>query len=192
METRTLRIAVTGHRILGDLERIGRGVERAIDLILRSYPHRRIVVLSQLAEGADRLLAEAVLRRRGAALSVLLPMPREAYVEDFESPASRIHFEALMDRASRVRELKGFASRVRSYSEAGEAMVRRCDVLLALWDGKEPQGAGGTGEVVQRARAAGKPVVVVLAGNRRPGTTSPTTLGKRQGTVRAEGLPHQR
>ena len=66
----------------------------------------------------------------------------------------------------------------------------QCDVLLAVWDGQEAQGLGGTGEIVARARGLGKPVVIVRAGNRLPGTEDPTTLGEEQGRVMLEGLPH--
>jgi hypothetical protein len=68
-------------------------------------------------------------------------------------------------------------------------VVDNCDVLIAVWDGEGAEGQGGTGEVVARARSQGKPVVIVRAGNSRPGTLEPTTLGTEQGAVIAEGFP---
>jgi hypothetical protein len=41
----------------------------------------------------------------------------------------------------------------------GRATVAHCDLLLALWDGLEPRGRGGTGEVVELALVNGTPVV---------------------------------
>jgi len=67
-------------------------------------------------------------------------------------------------------------------------VVDNCDVLIAVWDGEGAQGQGGTGEIVARARSQGKPVVIVRAGNRKPGTLEPTTLGDEQGRVIVEGL----
>jgi hypothetical protein len=67
-------------------------------------------------------------------------------------------------------------------------VVDNCDVFVAVWDGEGAQGQGGTGEIVERARSQGKPVVIVRAGNRKPGTSEPTTLGDEQGRVILEGL----
>ena len=52
-----------------------------------------------------------------------------------------------------------------------------------VWDGNPAQGPGGTAESVQRARNQRMPVLHVLAGNRRPGTNEPTSLGEDQGRL---------
>jgi hypothetical protein len=67
-------------------------------------------------------------------------------------------------------------------------VLEDCDVLLAIWDGQDAQGQGGTGGTVAEARARGIPVVWVHAGNRRPGTHEPTSLGDEQGQVTYENL----
>jgi hypothetical protein len=40
-------------------------------------------------------------------------------------------------------------------------MLDRADVVLALWDGEDSRGRGGTAEIVQHARAQGRRVVVI-------------------------------
>ena len=50
------------------------------------------------------------------------------------------------------------------------------------------EGQGGTGEVVAQARARGKPIAWIHAGNRKPGTMEPTSLGADQGRVTYENL----
>jgi hypothetical protein len=50
-----------------------------------------------------------------------------------------------------------------AYCAAGEAVVERSDVLLAVWDGRPAKGIGGTGEVVAAAGRSGVPVSWVFA-----------------------------
>lgn len=59
-------------------------------------------VLSALAEGADRIVARALLTLPGALLDVILPLDESDYVRDFRSPDSRADFKAML-RAARVR-----------------------------------------------------------------------------------------
>ncbi len=194
METRPLTIAVTGHRILADLERLRSGIEKAVASIRSAFPRRQIRVISQLAEGADRVCAEMILLLPGAEMLALLPMPRREYVKDFgpEGSPSWIHFDALLARAKKTVILSAAESREESYARAGTWMVARCDVLLAVSDNLPAQGRGGTSEVIAEARARHKPIVIVLAGNRKPGTLEPTSLGREQGRVLVEGLPRRR
>ncbi|MBC7248047.1 MAG: hypothetical protein H5T73_09745 [Actinobacteria bacterium] len=185
-----LKIGVTGHRILVEEERIIAGIERALDLLRDAYGERALVVLSSLAEGADRLVAEAVLRRPASRLVAVIPFPLEDYVRDFgeEGSTSRAEFTELLKKASEIIELPANPDRDEGYAQGGDYVVDRCDVLIAVWDGREAQGRGGTGEMVARARSQGKPVLIVRAGNRKPGTREPTTLGEEQGRLIVEGL----
>jgi hypothetical protein len=48
-----------------------------------------------------------------------------------------------------------------SYAPAAEFLLRNIDVLLAFWDGGPSAGAGGTVDIIERAHAAGMPVVMV-------------------------------
>ena len=89
-----LVIAVTGHRELLSSEVAG--IRDQVNSFLRglreSYPDRRLRVMSPLAEGADRLVAECALEL-GIELSVPLPMPKALYLTDFDSEESREQFE---------------------------------------------------------------------------------------------------
>ena len=60
-------------------------------------------------------------------------------------------------------------------------MASNCDILIAVWDGKGAQGQGGTADIVYHARERQVPVCHIKAGNRKPGTNQPTTLGPEQG-----------
>ncbi|WP_285713649.1 hypothetical protein [Erythrobacter oryzae] len=47
----------------------------------------------------------------------------------------------------------------RRYATIGQMLVRRADLLIALWDGTPPRGRGGTADVVTEALRSGVPVV---------------------------------
>jgi len=186
-----VRVGVTGHRILTDIDPLVAGVRQAVELVLRSWPGRTTTVVSALAEGADRIVVEELLRLPGARLIVVLPFDAPTYAKDFGCPGSpsRLHFRALLERAAEVDTLAPSASTEEAYARVGEAVLDRCDVLFALWDGEVEQGRGGTAEIVRRARTVGKPLVIIRAGNREPGTQTATTLGPHQGQVLSERLP---
>src|SRR5512139_444809 len=79
-----LVVAVTGHRDLvpAEIPFIRSRVRDCLFSLRYEYPSRIIVVMSALAEGADRLVAEEALKL-GLPLSVVLPMPRAMYEQDF-------------------------------------------------------------------------------------------------------------
>jgi hypothetical protein len=183
-----LVVGVTGHRFLADVKRVRKGVAEALKHVEKRFPGRSLRVVSSLAEGGDRIVVEEVLKKPGATLEVVLPMPREEYLRDFPDKNSRKEFEKLMQRAERVRELPLQKDRNASYEEAGLQVLVRSQVLFAIWDGKAEQGPGGTGEIVRLARARHLPIVWIHAGNRRPATDEPTSLGKAQGSVTFERI----
>lgn len=157
-----LRVGVTGHRRMPDDPRLAERVAEAVARIreLAEPPHRpvRFTAVSALAEGADRLVAETILREPGGALHAVLPLTREDYADDFEEPESRREFAALLDAASRVSVLPPCATRDAAYEAAGVRVVDEVDALIALWDGLPARGQGGTAHVVALARDRGLPL----------------------------------
>jgi hypothetical protein len=110
-----IRIGVTGHRNLDDPAAVQSAVKKAIDAeIEKLFPgdSRRTIervrragttpvsfrVLSPLAEGADRVVALAVLDFPGARLDVVLPLALEDYLEDFATEESKEQFRDLLAR----------------------------------------------------------------------------------------------
>ena len=181
-----LVIGVSGHRILAELDKINAGVEAALDHIEKSFPNQSLAVMSLLAEGADRIVADQVLARSGAKLIVPLPLPQADYETDFETEESKGEFRQLLARADGIIEIPTPASRNEAYEAAGIHILENCDILLTIWDGQASQGQGGTGEIVSLARQYNLPIAWVHAGNRKPGTNEPTSLGEEQGKVTFE------
>ncbi len=156
-----VRVGVTGHRTIGDVVVVSGRVDEVLLDIAGDEPGRRLLAVSALAEGADRLVAERVLAR-GGGVEVILPLPADDYEQDFADAGSRAEFRRLLAVATDVR-IASFAGPTRddAYLAAGRGVVERCDVLLALWDGEASRGRGGTAEIVGMARATGHPVRVV-------------------------------
>jgi hypothetical protein len=182
-------IGVTGHRFLTEFDRLEAGIDRALACIDQRYPGQPWAVLSSLAEGADCLVTARILAQRPAArLIVPLPLPAEEYARYFSTPEARVEFRRWLARADEVIQVPALPSLESAYWAAGEYVLEHAGVLIALWDGREAQGRGGTGEVVAAARLRGLPLAWVHAGNRRPGTDQPGSLGAEQGMLSCEGL----
>ncbi|MFC7301932.1 hypothetical protein [Cognatiluteimonas weifangensis] len=157
-----LVVGVTSHRDLApeQLPALRRQLREAFAGLRAQFPELQPVVLSPLAEGGDRLVAEAGLEQ-GARLIVPLPLPAATYARDFSGAQSRAQFERLLAQAETValplpageqaREaLRGpGAARDRQYLLAGLYVASHCHVLFALWDGSDGGGVGGTAQIVR-------------------------------------------
>ena len=144
------RIADATHQVAGELS--GKPAE--------------LTVVSALAEGSDRIVAEAGLAA-GYSLQAILPFVRAEYLRDFgNSPASAAAFSDLLQHCFSVFEIDGDAGqRPRAYEAAGIVMLANADLLIAIWNGDAAEGIGGTADVVSRAIADGIPVVQINPAN---------------------------
>jgi len=157
-----LIVAVTGHRDLvpAEIPGIRERVQEFLTNLRTEYPDRGVTVMSALAEGADRLVAEEALQL-GIPLIVPLPMPGPLYIDDFESIKAQESFDYLCSRAAEFYELpitpgntpesihEQGPNRSLQYAQLGVYLCAHCHILLALWDGKETDKLGGTGQVVR-------------------------------------------
>lgn len=154
-----LVIGITGHRDLRpeDLGPLRIAVRKILHGLQTQYPSTPLVVLSPLAEGADRLAAEVALEM-GARLVVPLPMPQELYEQDFRSPDSLADFHRLLACAERQVAIHMLApekevallalARDRQYEAMGKYIAHQSQILIALWDGTDSGKIGGTAEIV--------------------------------------------
>ncbi|HEY7269662.1 MAG TPA: hypothetical protein VH951_07530 [Dehalococcoidia bacterium] len=166
LKTAVLRVGVTGHRRLDDAAgisvRLREELSTLVDRLARvEDAHVAVAVVSPLADGADRLLAHEVLDNpahmpqfAGATLEAPLPFERSRYLQDFDATSAQ-EFERLAALATEVLAL----SAPDGYAAVGRYVVDHCDVMVAIWDGQEPRGAGGTGDIVEYARSRGRPLI---------------------------------
>lgn len=181
-------IGVTGHRVIAEVEKVKAGIDQALRRIDHAFPGP-IVVLSAAAEGADRLVAFQVLVRPDSRLVVALPLPKDDYMGDFRSTQSRIEFLDMLDSAFEVVQMRPAASRREAYAAAGKYVLDNSEILVAVWDGEDPQSEGATGDIVRRGRERNMPIAWVHAANRDPETHEAVSLGAEQGTVTFENFP---
>ena len=164
---RVVRVGVTGHRSFDDPEGVADRVVAALDNLRRLSSEEaggtpvRLEVLSALAEGADRLVAEMALSRPDDTLVAVLPMTREDYATDFDTAESRREFESLLAASRVVETMPPAATREAAYERAGHWIVDHSDTLVALWDRDPSRGRGGTAEIVTYAMKRGVPVLWV-------------------------------
>ncbi|MCB1500986.1 MAG: hypothetical protein KDK07_14545, partial [Bauldia sp.] len=180
-----LTVGVVGHRpnripsaatarIAADIAAILRAVTsaceaaRALHADVFADTPVRPVLLSALAEGADRHAALAALDE-GVALAVALPFPVADYERDFAERGSRDEYHRLIAAAERVMVLPGRRDAPPSaYDAVGTVIIENSDLIVAVWDGGESAGKGGTTDLVERAAEAGMPVVHVDALGKQP------------------------
>lgn len=193
-----VRIGVTGHR---DLANSAGAREATADAlcwvltVLESARQRRgfaasggkpraalgYQIVSPLAEGADRIVAELALsddprlRTRPRELVVPLPFPLEFYRggqdetgSDCRSEGSQEEFDRLRAHALWTRSLHAVdpansEQANAGYRDVGKFVVEHCDVLFALWNGHDNALEGGTAAVVRVAVDGGVPVIWIPA-----------------------------
>ena len=173
-----LRVGVAGHRRFEDLGTVTKEVREALAMVptvcgAAAGETVTLEVVSPLAEGADRLVAREALRQPHASLIAVLPFAREEYERDFVTAVSRAEFDELLARAVRVEcvgqgcEEPGPVAqqqrREEAYAAVGRWVVEHADVLIAVWDGRQARGMGGTADAVAYARERGVPVLWVHA-----------------------------
>jgi hypothetical protein len=174
----TLAVGVTGHRTFDDaatvraqLDAVFSAIGAALATLRSATPSAAPVtlrIISPLAEGADRLAAEAGLAT-GASLHCPLPFERAEYAKDFAEPASKDAFDQLLSKAERVLELDGAPERRDlAYLAAGQVVVGYSDVLVAVWDGEPSRGRGGTAEIIAEALKESLIVIAVDPAGVRP------------------------
>ncbi|MBI5679907.1 MAG: SLATT domain-containing protein [Methanobacterium sp.] len=157
-----LHIGITGHRILPDEQRIRENVKKVmvkVEALLPKTPHT-FYIISPLAEGADRVATEEILKlsslEDNTFLEAILPLSPNEYHQDFAGDESKTQFNNLLNLANVVNEIDQSESREDAYYKAGTYTVDNCDVLIAIWDGKPPAGLGGTAQIIEYAKKNGK------------------------------------
>src|SRR5205807_9598095 len=88
---------VSGHRdlVLADLPMLRAQIEIIFERFRSAYPNASFELLTPLAEGADRVAAEAALAG-DIKLVVPMPMAQDEYERDFTTATSRDEFRRLL------------------------------------------------------------------------------------------------
>ena len=169
-------IALGGHRDLRP-ENVPGLEARVTDILTglaRRYPNTPLLLLSSLAEGADRLGARVAFRL-GIGVVAVLPLPREEYERDFPTAEARAELADLLGRTQDwfSVDVPPGSSRSYAYARAAAYIAQRSQLVLALWDGAPAEGESGTATLVRFAlegvpEGYGEPKSPLDAAERRP------------------------
>ena len=173
-------VGIIGKRALqGKDEAVRRAIAVIFDEIDQRYPMTRKILLTALAEGADRIAAgEAGLREQWTTVAIL-PLEPDLYCQDFDKKESVSAFQAylaaprtrvvtlpsLMEEsgsapyeASELQRRPGVPNPARTlhYEQAGLYIANAATVLIAVMPGTEqPNRIGGTARIAHY-RACGR------------------------------------
>ncbi len=156
-----LVIGVTGHRHLrdADLPRYRAQIIDFFELLRQRYPATPLRVITALAAGADRVVAQIALER-GYEIVVPLPLEPADYERDF--PESVAEFRGILQRLSPQQVFvwpraattnesgwcESQAERDHQYRAVGAFVAQQSHILLAIWDGVMNKTSAGTSAVV--------------------------------------------
>ena len=155
-----LYLGVVGHRDIGDEQkpRLKLLIKQVLEEKKTQCPNTPIVVLTPLAEGADRLAAHSAIEC-GLSFIAILPMPLDEYKKDFNTQESLKEFNDLLEKAdywfelplqgdAKVLSLQSSKNRNEQYYNLGFHIARQSHMLIALWDGNINNKRGGTAHIV--------------------------------------------
>lgn len=181
-----LVVGVTGHRDLveEDISELEDKVRWILRTLREKYPATPLIIISPLAEGADRLVARIALDE-GATLIAALPMPCDEYSKDFETGSSCSEFCELLGRAERTVVMPWHQEvtsesvqqnrhlRDNQYLAVGHFVVEHCQVLIALWNGIDNGLVGGTASIVSLQLQGNTNISMQISSSFAPVQTGP-------------------
>lgn len=143
---------ITGHQDLGS-----RSTQHWVKVTLRERVKLHHVQrgLTSLAVGADQLFA-LVLLEEGIPFEAIIPC--QDYDKAFEKHQLK-EYQRLLRKAVGKSTLSNIQPSEKAFWDAGRVVADQSDILFAVWDGLEAKGLGGTGDVVEYAKQAGKYIV---------------------------------
>jgi hypothetical protein len=126
---------------------------------LCSLTEARLRLHTPLATGADQIAAICA-RSSGYFVRAVLPFEPAEYRKDFADGEELEGFEQALAAADEIVALPGDRSDLEgAYVLVGESLVGTADVVIAIWDGEEGRGPGGTAHVVELALRSSVPVI---------------------------------
>lgn len=154
-EATPLRIGWVGHRAVSNVDSVRVSIMNVLKGLMNrtQSTSQNVHSVGGLAQGADLLCAQAAVEL-GVPIHVVLLEAMGQQTGD----ATAVLAQAI--DVSVVPEGLDDSDR---HVALAEFMLERIDVLIAVWDGQEGRGAGGTADVVERARKLNKEVIVVEA-----------------------------
>jgi uncharacterized phage-like protein YoqJ len=162
-------IGISGHRDpkKKQIHRLLNKITEILNAKVVENPKKEVVILTPLADGADRLVARCAAKL-GLKYEVILPMARELYEMDFGlesleefneycANASNISTLPLCDEIKSHDEIKEYnPKRDLQYQAVGKYIVDNSDFMIFMWDGEKNDLVGGTYDIYSYKRKKDK------------------------------------
>ena len=156
-----LVIGFTGHREFRDEDHLGieQRIREVFQGLQEKYSSTPLILLTSVAEGADRMAARIALEM---SIDYIIPLPLkpETYRTDFSTEKSNSDFDELLAKANRWFTLPivegsdessvstaGYERNLQ-YAQVGAYIARYSQIMIAVWDGVVVERLGGTSMVV--------------------------------------------
>jgi hypothetical protein len=153
-------VGITGHQDIGSHETIEWVAQVLDELISDGSIDSGITCL---AKGADQMYAQALLKNNIPYLAIIAS---KDYRSTFDDPKTLNSYQALLDKASNVVILDNERASEQAFYDAGKMLVDRSDSVIAVWDGQNARGLGGTADIVRYALNRKKQVTHINTTNR--------------------------
>ena len=187
----TVNVGITGHRASLLTANLLEALEPIVEEVFRTLRDAASTIESDpdfpdsvelrlhtpLASGADQLAAKSA-HAVGYQVSALLPFRAEEYRNDFEEGPELDEFEGALDAAHDIVALPGARSDpIEAYVHVGKALIDAADIMVAIWDGGEGNGPGGTAHVVELALESSVPVIHIAIDREEESVTTRLLVG---------------
>ncbi len=150
-------IGVSGHQNLGDEATRDFVAQQFRELLLtyqQQIPH--LVLFSCLAIGSDQLFVRIALEL-GIPVEVVIPCAE--YETIFRTEEDRYAYASLLQACQQTHLLPHQQCSEDAFLEAGKWIVEHSTLMILAWNGRPPQGRGGTGDMAMYARLRGRPFI---------------------------------
>lgn len=182
-------VGFSGHRNLASPQVISPQIKQALEKLAQIAKDRHqgaLEVFTSIAYGADLLMADAAMEQK-LPLHIVIPKPVENHDETKQLPNDKgfaADFWAKLEDGTKdfreedwkatlghivearkgtyggsLRLVRGAQTSPECYYDAGVQMVDVSDVIIAVWDGNDAKGLGGTADVVELARKRAMPLI---------------------------------
>ena len=172
-------IGITGHRDIKeeDISKLEEKIFEIYKSLIEKYPSTPLILLTPLADGADRLAANVALNKFKGRITVSVPLPFDVdsykttlgkKIDGITPEDSKEEFEILLDQVNdqenqhipktipmvfddkKYTALNDDEKRRKKYSIVGEYIAIHSHILIALWNECSEGKTGGTGEIVRK------------------------------------------
>ncbi len=158
-------ISISGHRNIhqDNIAQVEKDLTEQLKLLAENVGKKNLELITGLAEGADTIAANIAIKE-GIYVRAILPAPKDIYRSDFKGKAltefekfialgansSSFTFEEIpLQPNAKKTDFSAYEDRKEIYVRLMDYIVRRSNIIIAIWDGNFLGAEGGTSEVVR-------------------------------------------